>query len=309
MKANLLFTHALTPLHAGTGQGVGVIDLPIARETATGLPLVPGSTVKGVLRDRCRKNAATQTLVAPIFGPDTANASDYAGSARFSDQRLLLFPVRTLKGTFAWVTSPFILNRLVRDCKQVGVDDCPAVPRPETEQSILATPDNVLTVTLTRQGKAKIVLEDLDLEPTELDEVQEWATWIGKRIFTNDQAWKDILQEHLCLVHDDVLTFLLETSTQITARIRLQEESKTVVDGGLWYEEALPAETVLYGLVAATPVDATNLPVDDIFSTIQTLIAQMIQLGGSATVGRGMCQLSMNEAEEEIAEETTNDNA
>ncbi len=51
MQARLLFTHALSPLHAGTGQGVGVIDLPIAREKATGLPFLPGSSVKGTLRD------------------------------------------------------------------------------------------------------------------------------------------------------------------------------------------------------------------------------------------------------------------
>ncbi|NTV66007.1 MAG: type III-B CRISPR module RAMP protein Cmr4, partial [Oscillochloris sp.] len=37
MTTHMLFTHALSPLHPGTGQGVGVIDLPIAREKATGL--------------------------------------------------------------------------------------------------------------------------------------------------------------------------------------------------------------------------------------------------------------------------------
>ena len=48
----LLFLRALSPLHAGTGQGIGAIDLPIAREKATGIPYLPGSSLKGVLRDR-----------------------------------------------------------------------------------------------------------------------------------------------------------------------------------------------------------------------------------------------------------------
>jgi len=69
MDARLLFVHALSPLHAGTGQGSGVIDLPIAREKATGLPFVPGSSLKGVLRDACPKEWQTK-----IFGPDTGNA-------------------------------------------------------------------------------------------------------------------------------------------------------------------------------------------------------------------------------------------
>ena len=31
MNVHRYFLHALSPLHAGTGQGTGVIDLPIAR--------------------------------------------------------------------------------------------------------------------------------------------------------------------------------------------------------------------------------------------------------------------------------------
>ena len=43
--------HALTPLHVGSGRGIGFIDLPIMREKATEYPFVPGSAVKGVLAD------------------------------------------------------------------------------------------------------------------------------------------------------------------------------------------------------------------------------------------------------------------
>ena len=46
MLTKLLFIHALSPLHAGTGQGVGIIDQPIAREKATGIPFLPGSSSK-----------------------------------------------------------------------------------------------------------------------------------------------------------------------------------------------------------------------------------------------------------------------
>src|ERR1051326_4223823 len=103
MNAQLLFIHALSPLHAGTGQGVGVIDLPIARETATGLPYLPGSSIKGTLRDSGEINEDERQV---IFGPPTEYAGDNAGSAQFADARLLLLPVRSLAGTFAWVTSP-----------------------------------------------------------------------------------------------------------------------------------------------------------------------------------------------------------
>ena len=112
MTTRLLFIHALSALHAGTSQGVGVIDLPIARETATGLPYLPGSSIKGTLRDSGDiKDDDKQFL----FGPNTEYASDNAGSAQFADARMLLLPVRSLAGTYAWVTSPYVLQRFIRD--------------------------------------------------------------------------------------------------------------------------------------------------------------------------------------------------
>ena len=51
MTTKIYWLEAITPLHVGTGRGVGLIDLPIIREKVTGWPLVPGSSVKGVIRD------------------------------------------------------------------------------------------------------------------------------------------------------------------------------------------------------------------------------------------------------------------
>lgn len=59
---------------------------------------------------------------------------------------------------------------------------------------------------------------------------------------------------HFCLVHDDLFHFLCQHATEITARIRLQDEIKVVTRGGLWYEEALPAETILFGIMVITPM-------------------------------------------------------
>ena len=76
MNARLLFIYAISPLHAGTGQGVGVIDLPIAREKATGIPFLPGSSVKGTLRDLCKDPKKED-----VFGPETTNADEFAGAS------------------------------------------------------------------------------------------------------------------------------------------------------------------------------------------------------------------------------------
>lgn len=53
----LLFVHALTGLHPGSGTALGVVDLPVQRERHTDWPLIPGSSLKGVMRAECARRA------------------------------------------------------------------------------------------------------------------------------------------------------------------------------------------------------------------------------------------------------------
>lgn len=284
MNARLLFVHALSPLHAGTGQGVGVIDLPISREKATGLPYLPGSSLKGVLRDACLDNEMRKK----VFGPDTGSDHEHAGSVQISDQRLLLLPVRSLAGTFAWLTSPYVLRRLQRDTVASAVDGLPhGVPSPDIESCVICSEDSRIVV------NGQVVMEDLDLIAAPRNEAREWAEWIGKRVFPDDTVWQQMLTARFCVVHDDVLSFLLDTATEVIARIKLLEDAKTVKEGGLWYEEALPTETILSGLVVATPVNAVKVTRDEVFKVLADLTGKPLQLGGKATVGRGLCRLQM----------------
>src|SRR5579875_672647 len=118
MHARLSFIHVLSPLHAGTGQGSGIIDLPIAREKATNLPYLPGSSLKGTL-----KSHYTGANKVQIYGADKLDAynEDHGASlVQMSDQKLLLLPVRSLAGVFAWVTCPYVLHRLECDIKTTG---------------------------------------------------------------------------------------------------------------------------------------------------------------------------------------------
>jgi len=46
-----LFIRAITPVHAGSGNDLGIVDLPIQREKHTGFPKIEGSTLKGSIRD------------------------------------------------------------------------------------------------------------------------------------------------------------------------------------------------------------------------------------------------------------------
>lgn len=317
MNARLTFIHALSPLHAGIGQGVGDIDLPIAREKATGLPLLPGSSLKGALRSRCLTLAEQQPdqqsykMGTKIFGDSERNEEENrASQMHFSDQRLLLLPVRSLAGTFAWVTAPYVLYRLQRDLRDLQHSrPTDTIPQPASLTRCYAGPALLLK---DLRETPMVYLEDLDLEPygeqdAQVHQMTQWADWLGTHIFANDTIGQKLFRERFCVVHNDVFHFLLRTATEIIARIKLQENTKTVEDGGLWYEEALPTESILSGMAVATPLKEPGWKKEDnrdaylkpatLFDVITTLITTPIQLGGKATVGRGLCRVHLVKGE------------
>jgi CRISPR-associated protein Cmr4 len=274
--AAMVFLHALSPLHAGTGQGIGAIDLPIAREKATGIPYLPGSSLKGVLRDRAAP-WDPETRFA-VFGPDTESASEHAGAVQVGDAKLLLFPVRSLYGVFALVTSPYLLERFRREAEMVGLCTPEILEVQDPGQALLARDSRVLG------DGGKVYLEDLDLEAREEAGARAWEDWLAQHL-------EAPVKGRLVVVHDDLMGYLLETATEVVARIRLDDETKTVAPGALWYEESLPTESVLYSLLRteASRRKGQNLPAEAILAMVKGLLEGPVQLGGKATVGRGLC--------------------
>ena len=277
----LLFLHALSPLHAGTGQGIGAIDLPIAREKATGIPYLPGSSLKGVLRDRA--SAWDRDTLFAVFGPDTENASEHAGAVQVGDAKLLLLPVRSLYGVFALVASPYLLERFRREALMAGLQP-PGVPGLQDPTRVLLAPGSRLF----GDGE-KVYLEDLDLKAQGEEGVAAWERWLAERT-------EAPVLGRLAVVHDDLMGFLLETATEVVARIRLDDETKTVAKGALWYEESLPAESLLYALVRADRSfrKGKELPPEGVWALFRGVLEEgggVLQLGGKATVGRGLCRI------------------
>ncbi|MCS6869150.1 type III-B CRISPR module RAMP protein Cmr4 [Thermus sp.] len=276
----LLFLHALSPLHPGTGQGLGAIDLPIAREKATGIPYLPGSSLKGVLRDRARGEGWDEDTLEAVFGPETERASEHAGALQVGDARLLLLPVRSLYGVFAHVTSPYLLERFLREARMVGLNP-PEGPAAPPQEGVAVAPGSHLV------AEGRVFLEDLDLGAQAGEAVGAWEAWLS-------QQTQAPIGGRMAVVHDDLMGFLLETATEVVARIRLEDTTKTVAKGALWYEESLPTESVLYSLVRteASHRKAKPLGAASVLELFQGLVdGQALQLGGKATVGRGLCRV------------------
>ena len=139
----------------GAGAIVGAIDQPIIRERHTGFPFIPGTSLKGVLRDTATRDAKTKADVDAIFGEGFGSGSDSfsAGRISFGEAKLLAFPVRSAKGSFAFATCPLALERFQREQASLGAIKVP--PEPEDMKCMAGD-----TVTISRNGQTGVVLEE-----------------------------------------------------------------------------------------------------------------------------------------------------
>lgn len=279
MKTKPFLLHALSPLHAGTGYAADVIDLPIARMQATGIPIVPGSSVKGVLRDRRRQKDYGQTEA--VFGPSDDPAA-HAGALVVGDARLLALPVRSFRGTFVWTTSPLLLILAKRDLGELARD----LPLPKPSAMSALVTDSTVANCLYRQ---RLYLEDLDLPAESSSDVSRWTEFLQPLVSPGEE---DIVTKRFAVVDDEIMAFLWETATQIDARVRLDAATGTVAEGALWLEESLPPETVLIGLLAAdrSRRRGTKMTPDEVLA-FALPEEEVVQLGGKATTGRGRCRI------------------
>lgn len=279
----LVFLYGLTPAHPGTGQAVGAVDLPVQREVHTGLPLVQGSGVKGAWRERMERRNPGDPLVKVAFGPPTSEAHEYAGALAVTDARLLAFPVRSAIGLLAWATSPMVWERFARDAELAGL----SVPRGPTvgAGAAAASGDSCL-----RDGT--VVLEAYAFAATVDAAAEDCARWLADRGAV-DPAMVPFFTGRLVFVEDDVLRDLTVHGAEVVARIALSEAGTTAGEGGnLWYEELIPSETLFYLLALAsdgrTAVDGRRPTAAEVLGVIRSDDGEVVQLGGEATVGRGL---------------------
>ncbi|MCC6555851.1 MAG: type III-B CRISPR module RAMP protein Cmr4 [Polyangiaceae bacterium] len=301
MKSRSYLLHALSPLHAGTGQAAGVVDLPIARMRSTGIPIVPGSSIKGVLRDARRTDdedlpGVERERLLAVFGPSTDRAADHAGALVVGDARLLALPVRSFKGTFAWVSSPLLLDLARRDLLDPKGNAPRAPATPAVKRGVAAVPAtdgdrgslNVHVHGI--EQKKAVFLEDLDFPAEGSAEVAAWADFLAPFVAPAGQAL--MFSRRLVVVDDEAMTFLWETATQIDTRVRIAPETRTVAQGALWTEESLPPESLLIGLLAAEKPRRGGCDLNEKDVLDRALPGETpLQFGGKATIGRGRCRM------------------
>ena len=283
--SSLVFFHAQTPLHPGAGTALGVVDLPVQRERHTRWPTLPGSSIKGVFRDAFRRRHEDATCIT-VFGPETGKADEHAGAVSITDARILAFPVRSLKGVFAYATSRAVLERLRRDLKLVDSSTPFELPPRLDAGHAYCAADSPLKL-----DQEHLVLEEFDLQVDAWNAfpslAQQLAQWVS-----DDAPFQQDFAAQLVILDDDQFTHFVRHGTEVVARIGLDYATKTVRTGALFYQEFLPAETILYSLVLASPArDGSDLSAADILQRLQSGLPNVLQFGGDETTGKGFCHV------------------
>jgi len=309
-------------MHPGAGTALGTVDLPIQRERHTGWPNIAGSALKGILRDAVRaivagranlndlerwddnqenvstrkdrrkgskRELANSTLdVNILFGPPTEGAGEFAGAISVTDARTLCFPVRSLRGVHAWVTCPAALDRLVRDADLAGL------PVPAWTTEVKPNEAVVAPGCACIASDNQLVLEEFQFKKAAGD-ASEIGQWIADNLLPERDAYKatrERFARHLVILSDDDFTHFARNATEVTARIALSPDTKTVKDGALFYQEFLPAETILYSVVLANAARArTEQPATKLLADLEGHLKEvrMLQIGGDETTGKGYC--------------------
>lgn len=327
-KVQPFFIVVETPLHAGSGSELGLVDLPIQRERHTDYPKIEASGLKGCMReafeiknpeitlgsqkikvkDRIRYKENNEEkdagdYLSLVFGPDGNDT--HASAIAFTDARILLFPVKSLKGVFGWITCPDVLERFKEDLKLSEIKL--SVEEFSTLENTCPKYSNLLV-------SSKVVFEEFTFDVKPDENTTKFAKWLSEKIFPKEENndpykyWREKLEKDLVILSNDDFKEFVISSTEIITRTKIDSKTGTVQPGALWTEEYLPTDTILYSLAMASPLrvdkdekkgvlkgNNSEQEAENVMKVFKKGCPQVLQIGGNQTIGKGIVRIQFLE--------------
>ena len=322
-KANPLFLVCNTPAHVGSGSDLGIIDLPIQRERHTGFPKFEASSLKGSLREAFERSGANDVSIHRLFGfdPDSAtNAAkdaikeddrQYSGALGFTDARLLLFPVKSMKGVFAWITCFRALKQFESDMQLADS----SFRFTGLNEGFLAGNETYLFAADSQVKSGEYVLleeysfkvaNDLNgvVQVSANSATTDFPDWLAQHLYNNNGSyWCEKIKKDIVVLPDDDFKDFVNLSTEVITRTKIDNNTGTVAKGALFNEEYLPSESILYSLVLSAPeFKKGGMSEEEVYTFFKNHLPGVFQIGGNATLGKGIVAaklLTLNTANHE----------
>ena len=294
-KQAAVFLYAVSPVHLGTGQAIGVIDNPIQRERHTGHPCFAGSGIKGAVRHSYEQLPGTDPLLAnDLFGPEAGSSELHAGAVSFGDAQLVVLPVRSLKKSYVYATCPMALARAHRLLTLVGATPAwQPMEQPIAEGNCLVANKDLLT-------DGKLHLEAYEYAAATVPALSEIGAQLAEAAIPGGEGYaffREKLKHDLVVLSDTDFSFFAEHAMLVEPHVRINDETGAADSGGLFYTENLPPESILIAPLMASQVRNPKkkrgengwMDAEEVIAKIRTAIdGKLLQVGGDATTGRGL---------------------
>ena len=289
-KQAAVFFYAVSPVHMGAGQAVGVIDNPIQRERHTKHPCFAGSGIKGAVRHSYEALGGQRADIDRLMGPDANSGELHAGAISFGDAQLVALPLRSLKGGYVYATCPQALARAQRLLALTGTQVHWPTLNVEEGECLL------VNKTLLSSGD-RLHLEAFEylLAKAPVD-IGALATDLATRALPAQdsyQFFRDKLASDLVVLSDTDFGYFAKHALLVEPHVPIDHETGSASDGGLFYTENLPPESLLVAPLLASQTRTgkadNHLSAEEVFTLVRQLIdGRLLQIGGDATTGRGL---------------------
>jgi CRISPR-associated protein Cmr4 len=288
-----VFLYAVSPVHMGAGQAIGVIDNPIQRERHTGHPCFSGSGLKGALRHSFKNLGGDENHITRLFGPEPGSPDLHAGAVSFGDAQLVVLPVRSLKGTFVYATCPQALARMRRLLAHLGLTRVwPDLP--DVAQGTCLT---IHDAQLAGADRDKLHLEAFEYAAAnkacgELRAIAEDLAQIGLPAGDGYSFFREKLAKDLVMLSDTDFDYFSQHAMLIEPHVRIDDITGSASDGGLFYTENLPPEALLIAPLLASQSRGNReekLDAQIVMAHMKAVLhSKLLQVGGDASTGRGL---------------------
>lgn len=282
-----LFFYTVSPVHVGAGQAIDVIDNPIQREKHTGHPCFAGSGIKGAVRHSFEALGGHKNEINSLLGPESTSGDLYAGAVSFGDAQLIAIPIRSLKGGYVYATCPQALARAQRILNLSGV-------KTQWESFQLAEDKALFCNSDLLSANNKLHLEAFEYEAQTSETLKAIAEDLAEKALPSKQEYqffKDKIAQDLIVLSDTDFAYFAEHGMLIEPHVRIDSDTGTAKDGGLFYTENLPPESILIAplMTSKTRGGAESFDATEVMLKMQLVINEkLLQIGGDATTGRGL---------------------
>jgi len=272
---------ALDPIHVGAGgYRLGYVDNTIARDPATDIPKIPGTSFAGTLREYVILNIMDRKN---IFREKAENeAKEYFGGEnkqgifRFYDGEVVFFPVSSIQGTI-WITTKDLIKSWFEKFEDKNGEKL------KIPQEIDQGEDKVYVI----KGLRGIKISD----PINLGWLFLETVKAGNGLeITFPSKLKDFVK-NIVVVSDKLFPQIVNDNLEVRTSVRIDPVTGTASEGALFTYEAIPRGTI-FGfevIVDRSREDKLKNEVGLIEDTFPYF--KLLGIGGMGTRGFGRIKL------------------